>query len=89
MMSCGLPVVDLDRGDNEVNYGNRRDIAKLCSPLPEKLAQEILDLLEDKKDLESRSLNGIDFSKKLPNELEMSRRVEELMLARHESNIND
>lgn len=82
MMACGLPIVDLDRGDNIVNYDNRSDIAFLANPLPEEMARQISQLIGNPKDLEQRSTNGIDFISQFPSEEEMAKRVEYLILNR-------
>ena len=82
MMACGLPVVDLDRGDNVFNYGGRRDIALLANPLPEQMALEIARLMNDSNELELRRENGLDFVGKFPNEEEMVRQIENLILNR-------
>ena len=82
MMSCGLPVVDLGREGNEVNYGGRLDIALLADPAPDVMAHQICDLLADKTEAASRSRKGLEFVKAFPSELQMARRVEELILRR-------
>ena len=82
MMACGLPVVDLGRPGNEVNYAGRKDIALLADPDPKHMAAQIRDLLEDSAELFARSNNGIEFVQTFPSEEEMARRVEELILKR-------
>ena len=82
MMACGLPVVDLGRPGNEVNYGGRFDIALLADPDPAVMAVQVRNLLESPKERSARSEAGIEFSSQFPTELEMSRRVEELILSR-------
>jgi len=82
MMACGLPVVDLDRSGNEVNYGDRRDIALLANPLPEIMASQVIALLDDPRELERRSHEGIRFVEGFPTEEQMARRIEELILRR-------
>lgn len=82
MMACGLPVVDLARGDNAENYGGRSDIAFLADPLPEKMARQIADLICNDDELRMRRENGIDFIKLFPSEQEMAKRVESLIIGR-------
>lgn len=79
MMACGLPVVDLARPGNEINYGGRFDIAFLADPNPLKMAQQIVELLDDSHELENRSHKGLDFVNTFPSEEGMSRRIEELI----------
>lgn len=82
MMACGLPVVDLDRGDNEVNYASRRDIALLANPLPEVMATEIAALLENSSELAARREKGLEFINSFPSEEGMARKIEQLIHAR-------
>ncbi|MEI6320864.1 MAG: glycosyltransferase [Pseudomonadota bacterium] len=82
MMACGLPVVDLGRPGNEVNYDGRTDIALLADPKPTVMARQILALLDDVSDRERRSNAGIDFTDKFPSEEQMVQRVEHLIISR-------
>lgn len=82
MMACGLPVVDLNRPGNEVNYDNRQDIALLADADPVRMAQDIAALLDDRHALTQRSVNGLEFSAAFPTEEEMARRVEQLIVNR-------
>jgi 2-polyprenyl-3-methyl-5-hydroxy-6-metoxy-1,4-benzoquinol methylase/glycosyltransferase involved in cell wall biosynthesis len=82
MMACGLPVVDLGRPGNEVNYAGRSDIALLANPLPEEMAKQIAGLLVDPVQLSLRSKNGLAFAAEFPTEEQMAKRVEELILQR-------
>lgn len=82
MMACGLPVVDLNRGDNEVNYDNRMDIALLADPNPEIMAQQIVALLQNPKECKQRSEAGKAFVATFPSEIDMVRRIEQLILQR-------
>ena len=84
MMACGLPVVDLDRPGNEVNYDGRRDIALLADADPTRMAQNIVSLLENDTELALRSGNGLEFAATFPSEEEMARRVEKLIVSRIE-----
>ncbi len=82
MMACGLPVVDLDRPGNEVNYDNRRDIALLTDADPSRMAQAIANLLDDPVQLASRSAAGLNFASTFPSEREMAERIEQLLTSR-------
>ena len=82
MMACGLPVVDLGRPGNEINYGRRTDIALLADPNPTIMAGQIRDLLEDPSEVTMRANRGLQFIKTFPSEEEMARRVESLILGR-------
>jgi glycosyltransferase involved in cell wall biosynthesis len=82
MMACGLPVVDLRRTNNEINYGNRFDIALLANPLPEKMAIEIAALLANPYECKARRKAGLEFINTFPSEEEMARRIESLILKR-------
>lgn len=82
MMSCGLPVVDLDRPGNEVNYDGRHDIALLADPDPAAMARQMAELLDDAAQLEMRRKNGLDYAQTFPTEEEMAQRVEQLILGR-------
>jgi glycosyltransferase involved in cell wall biosynthesis/SAM-dependent methyltransferase len=79
MMACGLPVVDLHRPGNEINYGGRTDIALLADPIPERMARQVAELLRDPAERERRSKAGIELVSTFPNEEQMARRVEELL----------
>jgi glycosyltransferase involved in cell wall biosynthesis len=82
MMACGLPVVDLNRPGNEVNYDNRHDIALLADADPVRMARDMAALLDDPAALADRSARGIDFAATFPSEEEMARRVESLIMER-------
>lgn len=82
MMACGLPVVDLRRAGNELNYGGRADIALLADPLPERMAEEIAGLIANREQLEHRRAAGLEFVALFPTEEAMARRIEQLILAR-------
>lgn len=82
MMACGLPVVDLDRGDNIYNYGNRRDIAFLGDPRPEIMGRQMAELLMNKEQLRQRREKGLEFVAGFPSEEEMGKRVETLIRER-------
>lgn len=82
MMACGLPIVDLDRPGNEVNYGDRRDIALLVDPIPERMAEQVVALLDDPAERERRARRGLEFTDTFPTEEQMARRIEQLIVNR-------
>lgn len=82
MMACGLPVVDLGRAGNEINYANRYDIAFLADPVPATMAHQIRELIQDPSQLRERSRRGLEIVQTFPSEEEMARQVEELILKR-------
>jgi glycosyltransferase involved in cell wall biosynthesis len=82
MMACGLPVIDLDRPGNEVNYDGRRDLALLADPDPVRMAENICNLLERPLELEARRTDSLNFTNGFPTETEMARRIEMLIQAR-------
>ncbi|MDZ4802741.1 MAG: glycosyltransferase, partial [Bryobacteraceae bacterium] len=82
MMASGLPVVDMNRGGNEANYGNRYDVALLADPSPEVMAFQICELLSNPVELAARSRAGIQLVRQFPSEEEMAERVQELILRR-------
>jgi glycosyltransferase involved in cell wall biosynthesis/ubiquinone/menaquinone biosynthesis C-methylase UbiE len=81
MMACGLPVIDLNREGNEVNYAGRTDIARLVDPEPDVMADQILRLLDSPEELARRSQAGLEFVRTFPDEEGMARRIEQLILA--------
>lgn len=84
MMACGLPVIDLNRPGNEVNYDNRYDMALLADADPVRMAQDMAAMLDDPDALAVRSANGMEFAASFPSEEEMARRVEKLIVERLE-----
>jgi glycosyltransferase involved in cell wall biosynthesis len=82
MMACGLPVVDLDRAASHYNYGQRRDIAFLADPRPTIMAEQIIELLNNKEELELRRKNSMEFVSTFKNEEQIGRRIEELIKRR-------
>ena len=85
MMACGLPVVDLNRNDNSINYDNRFDIAFLANPEPGQMAREISALIDNPEELAKRRTNGLAFVDTFPSEEQMAKRVEALILGRIET----
>ncbi len=82
MMACGLPVVDLGRPGNEVNYGGRRDLALLADADPARMARDMAALLDDAGQCALRSRAGLEFIASFPSEEAMARRIELLILER-------
>jgi glycosyltransferase involved in cell wall biosynthesis len=82
MMACGLPIFDLGRPGNELNYGGRFDLARLVNPDPSIMAVEIAALLDDEAELRERSRKGLEFVRSFPSEEEVGSRVEALILQR-------
>lgn len=82
MMACGLPVVDLNRPGNEVNYDGRYDIALLADADPVRMAKDIATMLDDPDALAMRGAAGMEFAATFPSEEEMARRVEKLIVER-------
>lgn len=82
MMACGLPVVDLARTGNEMNYDGRLDIARLANPDPAAMAGEIAALVADSGERASRSANGLAFAGGFPVEADVGLRIEMLLLNR-------
>lgn len=82
MMACGLPVLDLARPGNEMNYDNSLEIARLADPDPVIMASELAELLASPTELAERSRRGIAFAATFPVEEDVGRRIEQLLLAR-------
>lgn len=81
-MACGLPTVDLATPGNELNYGNRTDVAFLADIDPDVMADQICTLLADEHQLRARSEAGLALVAKMPSEEETARRIERLILRR-------
>lgn len=82
MMACGLPVVDLGRPGNELNYGGSHDVALLADPDPVMMAMDLANIVDNQQELTSRSELGIAFTRTFPTEAEVGRRIESLLLKR-------
>ncbi|MGN5480573.1 hypothetical protein ACTMU2_39140 [Cupriavidus basilensis] len=74
-------MVDLARGDNAVNYGDRTDIALLADPQPARMAEQIAELLGSPAELLDRSEKGLAFVDSFPSEEGMAKRIESLILS--------
>ncbi len=81
LMACGCPVIDVDHGDNDVNYGSRENIA-LVPPMPDKVAAVIEQLLGDDVLREKLARNGYNFVQSFPGEEEIGRIIEKFVLKR-------
>lgn len=82
MMACGLPVVDLAREGNETNYDNGYDLARLVNPDPVVMAREISNFISDPADMKARSERSLAFAATFPEEEDVGRRIEALLLKR-------
>lgn len=82
MMASGCPVLDLDLPGADANYDNRRDIAFLADPSPSVMAQQISQLLDNTDELADRRTKGLEFVAGFPTEIEMAKRVEDLIVRR-------
>jgi glycosyltransferase involved in cell wall biosynthesis len=83
MMACGLPVVDLDINNNEVNYGGR-DNCVLASANPRDIADKVYSVLDNPKKAEELVLRGVSYSKEFPNEAEMVRLIEQVIVREYD-----
>lgn len=81
MMACGLPVVDLKLENSKINYQNSEEIALLFGPDPQEIADSLLRIIEDEKELKRRSEAGVKFAGSFPTEEQSARKVEEMLLA--------
>ena len=71
MMACGLPVVDMKLEHSESNYGDSIENAFLFSSIPEKMAEEIILVINDEETLKNRASRSLKFVDKFPNENEV------------------
>ena len=81
-MACGLPVLDLGRPGNEVNYDNSFEIARLANPDPAFMAMELAELISSPSELQERSRQGLAFAATFPVEEDVGKRIEQLLLRR-------
>ena len=79
MMACGTAVIDLDFNNSVVSYDSY-DNAMLVDTTPQAVADGIIKLLEDKKLLEQKRKNGLQFCKQFPSEDEMCKLIEGYIL---------
>jgi ubiquinone biosynthesis O-methyltransferase len=78
MMACGLAVADIRLEDSVVNYGNE-DNVYLLNPVPEVMAQEMVEIMNNDEERQRKALNGYNFVQTFPDEDGMARRIEELI----------
>ncbi len=71
MMACGLPVVDMKLEHSESNYGDSIENAFLFSSIPEKMAEEIISVINDEKILKNRASKSLKFVNNFPTEDEV------------------
>jgi glycosyltransferase involved in cell wall biosynthesis len=79
MMACGCPVVDLDYGDNYVNYGSRENIM-LVRPSPEAISRGIEDLIRDDRLRYQIAEKGYQYVIEFPDDREVFKTMEEIFL---------
>jgi glycosyltransferase involved in cell wall biosynthesis len=80
MMACGCPVVDLDYGDNYVNYGSSENI-KLVRPSPQAIAGGIEELIKDDRLRYQFAEKGYQYVIEFPDDHEVFKIMEEIFLA--------
>jgi len=78
MMACGLAVADLRLEESVVNYDSEENVY-LLNPVPEAMAQEIVEIMNNDEERQRRALNGYNFVQSFPDEEGMGRRIEELI----------
>lgn len=79
MMACGLAVADIDIDDTEFKYGSKDNLFLLNS-LPEMMAEQIIDIIDNDDLRHQKALNGLEYVKgNFTDEESMGRRVEELI----------
>lgn len=79
MMSCGCAVVDLDFNNSVVSYDSSENVM-LVDTTPDKIAEGIIKLYEDKKYRKNQVKNGLNFCKKFPTEDKMCELIEKYIL---------
>jgi glycosyltransferase involved in cell wall biosynthesis/ubiquinone/menaquinone biosynthesis C-methylase UbiE len=78
MMACGLAVADIGLEDAVTNYENRDNVL-LLDPLPEIMAQQIVDFLNDDELVKKTAANGCQFVRSFPDEEGAVKKIEELI----------
>ncbi len=82
MMACGLAVADIDVNEAEYKYGGR-DSALLLNPLPEVMAEEIIQILDNDELRKKYAQNGIKYaSENFISEDEMGKVFESIILSK-------
>lgn len=77
MMLCGCPVVDVDMEQAIMKYGNNSDNVFLFETEPERMAEQILEIIDDEVLLRKKALSGRKWvMDTFPTEEEMGRIVE-------------
>lgn len=79
MMACKCPVVDVDYGNNDLNYGSRDNVL-LTYPDAEGVSEGMLKLLSDAKLREQIAMNGHQYAQTFPDEEEVARTIEKFVL---------
>ena len=86
MMSCGCAVVDLDFNDSIVSYDSLDNVT-LVDTTPEKIAEGIIKLYNEKKYRENQVKSALKFVKIFPTEDEMCRLIENFILEAYNSKV--
>lgn len=79
MMACGVGVIDLDFNDSVVSYESKRNIS-LAQPIPEEVAKNIMELIENEDKLQRQVTNALKLCEKFPTEKEMCEKIEKIIL---------
>jgi glycosyltransferase involved in cell wall biosynthesis len=79
MMACGLPVIDLNYGDNQVNYGGESHVL-LVEPDPLQIAEAIARLIGDDDLRASLSLKGLEYISSFPDKERVIEMFENILL---------
>ena len=79
MMSCGCAVIDFDFNDSVVSYDSYDNVL-LVDTTPEKIAEGIERLYNDKSLRSKKVKNALEFVKQFPTEDEMCKLIEKYIL---------
>lgn len=88
MMHCGLPVVDLNFDYALSKYGDSEDNVFLVDTLPNVMAKQIFDALNDDALLEKKKKSALEWvMKEFPSEDEMGKIVESIIIGEVGKNV--
>jgi glycosyltransferase involved in cell wall biosynthesis len=79
MMACGLPIIDLNYNDNQVNYGGGKGVL-LVEPDPLQIAQAIARLIRDDDLRASLSREGLEYISSFPDKERVVEMFESILL---------
>lgn len=79
MLACGLPVIDLDYGDNSVNYGEPGTVT-LVPPDPNLIADAAIKLMQEEELRNEMSEKGYRFVSSFPDEEQVIEEFENIIL---------